>query len=217
MNVEQARFNMIEQQVRPWDVLDTDVLDLLMTIKREEFVPATYRDLAFADMEVPLGSDAVMMAPKIEARVLQELRLRKSDKVLEIGTGSGYMAALMAAKAGHVTTVEIVPQLAEQARANLRKAGINNVTVETGNGAEGLPAQAPFDVIVVSGGMLDVPKLLLEQLRVGGRLMAFVGEAPVQSAQLVVCIEPGRFRTTNVFETLVPMLNRVPSRSRFEF
>ena len=144
MNVEQARFNMIEQQIRPWEVLDQGVLDLLQVVKREEFVPPAFRSIAFADTEIPLGHGAVMLAPKIEAKMLQELQIKPSDKVLEIGAGSGYMAALLAAKAEHVFTVEIEPDLAEMARANLKRQGVDNVTVEEGDGARGWAAHAPY-------------------------------------------------------------------------
>lgn len=217
MNIEQARFNMIEQQIRPWEVLDPQVLDLLFVVKREDFVPAAYRALAFADMEIPLGHGQVMLAPKIEARLLQELTVKKTDKVLEIGTGSGYMAALLAARAEHVVTLELVPELAETARQNLERAGIANVTVEAGNGAHGRPQQAPFDVIVLSGSVPALPADLLKQLRVGGRLAAVVGEAPVMEAQLVTCTAEGVFNTVNLFETVVPVLNQVEPKSRFEF
>ncbi len=212
MNVEQARFNMIEQQIRPWDVLDTEVLDLMMAVRREDFVPVAHRALAFADVQIPLGHGARMLEPKVEARILQELRLRKTDKVLEIGTGSGYLAALMAAQAGHVVSVEIVPELAARARLNLEAVGIGNVTVETGDGAAGWPTRAPYDAIVVAAGVREIPAAWLEQLKVGGRLVAFVGEAPVQTAQLVTCTSPGQFKTVSVFETLLAPLANAPAR-----
>lgn len=142
-NMEQARFNMIEQQIRPWNVLDQDVLDLLSEVRREEFVPAAHQALAFADLEIPLGEGAVMLAPKMEAKLLQELAVQPKDKVLEIGTGSGYMAALLAAKADQVTSVEISPSIAKTAKANLAKAGISNVSVEVGDGVHGWAAGAP--------------------------------------------------------------------------
>ena len=157
MNIEQARFNMIEQQIRPWEVLDPNVLDLLFVVKREDFAPAAYRNLAFADMELPIGQGQVMLAPRVEARLMQELGLKKTDKVLEIGTGSGYMAALMAARAEHVVTVECRPELAEMARTNLNNAGIGNVTVETGCGANGWASRGPYDAIVLSGSVSSFP------------------------------------------------------------
>ena len=207
MNIEQARFNMIEQQIRPWDVLDPAVLDLLFVVKREDFVPAAYRSLAFADLEVPLGEGQAMLAPKLEAKLLQELGIRKTDKVLEIGTGSGYMAALLAARAEHVVSVEVRPALAEAARQNLARAGVSNVTVETGDGSSGWSQRGPYDAIVVSGSVSAIPDALLKQLRVGGRLAAVVGEAPVMEAQLITCTAEGVYNTVNLFETVVPPLD----------
>ncbi len=217
MNIEQARFNMIEQQIRPWEVLDPQVLDLLFVVKREDFVPDAYRNLAFADMEIPLGSGQAMLAPKIEAKLLQELDITKTDKVLEIGTGSGYMAALLAARAEHVVTVESRPELAEVARRNLERAGVNNVTVEVGNGANGWAQRGPYDAIVVSASLPAVPAALLRQLRVGGRLAVIVGEAPVMEAQLITCSAEGVYNTVNLFETVVPALDGVEARSAFSF
>jgi len=217
MNIEQARFNMIEQQIRPWEVLDPQVLDLLFVVKREDFVPSAYRSLAFADMEIPLGHGQVMLAPRVEARLLQEIGLKKTDKVLEIGTGSGYMAALLAAKADHVVTVELVPELALGARESLERAGVTNVTVEVGNGAEGWPQRGPYDAIVLSGSVPVLPAEILKQLRVGGRLVAVVGEAPVMEAQMITCTAEGVYNTVNLFETVVPPLAKVAPKSHFEF
>jgi protein-L-isoaspartate(D-aspartate) O-methyltransferase len=217
MNIEQARFNMIEQQIRPWEVLDPQVLDLLFVVKREDFVPSAYRNLAFADMEIPLGEGQVMLAPRVEARLLQELAIKKTDKVLEIGTGSGYMAALLAARAEHVVTVECRPALAEFARENLAKAGISNVTIETACGAQGCSARGPFDAIVVSASLPVVPEALLKQLRVGGRLAVVVGEAPVMEAQLITCTGEGLYQTVNLFETVLPALDGVSAKSSFSF
>lgn len=217
MNLEQARYNMVEQQIRPWAVLDVDVLDLLRIVRREEFVPAAWRKLAFADVEVPLGHGAAMLAPKIEAHALQALGLRKHDRVLEIGTGSGYMAALLAAHAERVWSVEIVPELAAQARANLERHGIVNVSVETGDGVPGLPAHAPYDVIMVSGGLPSVPQELLAQLKVGGRMFAIVGERPAMTAQLIVRETETAFRTVGLLETQTQPLQNAPARPRFVF
>ena len=169
MNIEQARFNMIEQQIRPWEVLDQDVLNLLAIVKRENFVPAAYRNIAFADLEIPLPGGERMLAPKIEARILQELAIHKGETVLEIGTGSGYMAALLAHRGRSVTTVEIAPELADFAKQNLAANGVTNVEVITGDGALGWNQGAPYDVICVSGGLPVIPQEFLEQLKIGGR------------------------------------------------
>jgi protein-L-isoaspartate(D-aspartate) O-methyltransferase len=217
MNIEQARFNMIEQQIRPWDVLDPRVLDLLFVVKREDFTPPAYRNLAFADMEIPLGSGQTMLAPKIEAKMLQELGLKNTDKVLEIGTGSGYMAALLAARSEHVVTVESRPELAEMAKQNLERAGITNVTIEIGDGAKGWSQRGPYDAIVVSGSLPSVPDALLKQLRVGGKLAVVVGEAPVMEAQLITCTADGIYNTVNLFETVIQPLDGIAAKASFTF
>ncbi len=206
MNLEQARYNMVEQQLRPWEVLDPNVLDLLYVVRREEFVPQAYRQLAFADTEIPLGHDATMLPPKIEARALQALKIRKSDRVLEIGTGSGYMAALLAAHAAHVWTVEIVPELAEAAASRFKRLGIHNIGVSHGDASAGWPAQAPYDVIMVSGALPELPKSLLDQLKTGGRLLGFVGEAPLMEARLITRRSDREFESRVLFETQVPPL-----------
>ena len=217
MNLEQARYNMVEQQIRPWDVLDQEVLDLLMTVKREAFVPPACLKLAFADTAIPLGHGAAMLPPAIEAKILQALQLRKSDKVLEIGTGSGYMAALLGARSDHVVTIEIEPELVTRARENLKQQCADNVTVVEGDGALGWPAQAPYDVIVLSGSICEIPGALLQQLKVGGRLLAVVGSAPLMQAQLVTCVGAGRFQSVTLFETDIPRLRNMPERSEFVF
>jgi len=221
MDFEQARFNMIEQQIRPWDVLDPDVLELLSVVRREDFVPAAHRALAFADLELPIGSSAnssqTMLAPKTEARLLQEVGVRSTDRVLEIGTGTGYMAALLAAKAEYVYTVDIDPALAETARANLARAGAANVVVEVGDGARGWAAHAPYDVIVVSASMPVLPDEFLAQLKVGGRLVAIVGEDPVMEAQLVTRTGENAYNTINLFETAVAPLVNAVQREAFVF
>ncbi|MEO8411009.1 MAG: protein-L-isoaspartate O-methyltransferase [Propionivibrio sp.] len=221
MNIEQARFNMIEQQIRPWDVLDPMVLDLLAVVKREDFVPAAYQDLAFADVELPLADPTIagqtMLTPKIEARMLQELGLRNTDTVLEIGTGSGYMAALLAAKAEYVYSVEIDASLVELARSNLARAGVVNVNVDLGDGAQSWPRHAPYDAIVLSGSTSVLPESLLRQLRIGGRLVAVVGESPAMELQLVMRADENAFTTISVLETVVAPLVNAAQRDRFVF
>ena len=221
MSIEKARFNMIQQQIRPWQVLDQGVLSLLSVVKREDYVPEAYKDLAFADVEVPLSASGtagqVMLAPKMEARILQELAIRNTDKVLEIGTGSGYMAALLAAKAEFVYTVEIDQDLVDNARRNLKQAGVANVSVDVGDGAQGWSLYAPYDVIVLSGSTPTLPDSLLRQLKIGGRLAAIVGEAPAMQLQLVTRTEEDAFNTINVLETVVAPLSNVLHREKFIF
>lgn len=217
MNFEKARFNMVEQQIRPWEVLDPDVLDLLMTVKREEFVPASARALAFADVEIPIGHGQVMLKPVIEGKILQAVQLKRADSVLEIGTGSGFFAALLAARVEWVRSIEIEPDLVRLASVNLSRNHVDNVIIEEGDGTEGWASRAPYDVIVVSGGLHFVPQALLEQLKVGGRLFAFVGEAPVMKARLVTCEAEGRFRNEDIFETVVPMLKTASRHETFRF
>lgn len=217
MNIEQARFNMIEQQIRPWNVLDQDVLDLLHVVKREQFVPEAYKSLAFVDSEIPLPAGEAMFTPKVEARIMQELQVKKHETVLEIGAGSGYMAALLAHKARHVVSVEIVPELAELAKRNLAAAGVVNVSVELGNGAEGWSNGAPFDVIVISGALELLPEAFLKQVKVGGRIFSIVGEAPVMTAQVTQRVSDTAYDTVKVFETNVKPLQAAPVPSRFTF
>jgi len=221
MNIEKARFNMIQQQIRPWDVLDSDVLALLSVVKREDYVPAEHKDLAFADVEIPLKAHAqpgqTMLAPRVEARLLQELALKNTDKVLEIGTGSGYMAALLAAKAEFVYSVEIDPELVDLARTNLQKAGVANVSVDLGDGALGWDLYAPYDAIVVSASIPMLPEALLRQLKIGGRLVAIVGEEPAMEAQLVKRTDENAFSTVNLFETVVVPLVNAQQSGKFVF
>ncbi|MBS1198591.1 MAG: Protein-L-isoaspartate(D-aspartate) O-methyltransferase:O-methyltransferase, family 3 [Proteobacteria bacterium] len=206
MNPEQARFNMIEQQIRPWQLIDQRVLDCLYVVKREDFVPPAYRALAFADMEIPIGQSQAMLPPRLDARFLQELNLKPDDRVLEIGTGSGYLAALIAASAAEVVTIECVPELALQAQRRLESHGFSNVTVVAGDGLAGWPQGAPYDAIVLAGAVLEVPAALLAQLKVGGRLLAVIGEAPAMQVQRVDCIEMGVFSKVALFETMIPPL-----------
>ncbi len=221
MNLEQARFNMIEQQIRPWDVLDTEVLHLLSVVKREDFVPLAHKALAFVDMEIPLRSTPdqapSMLAPRVEARMLQDMAVRKHEKVLEIGTGSGYMAALLAHRAQRVISLEIEPELVTRARDNLQKAGIQNADVMQADGVKGLPEQGPFDVIVLSGSVAEVPSALLAQLKVGGRLMAIVGDLPMMRATLITRTSDAEYTTTQAWDTVAPRLLNFPEHSRFTF
>jgi protein-L-isoaspartate(D-aspartate) O-methyltransferase len=217
MNFDQARFNMVEQQIRPWEVLDQDVLDLLYVVPREGFVPSGSKKLAFSDIEVPIGEGERMWAPKIEARVLQALGLRKSDRVLEVGTGSGYLTALLAHRAAHVYSVEIRPQLAEFGRTNITRHGVDNVTLEIGDGARGYGRWAPYDVIVLTGSTPVMPQSVLEQLAPGGRAFAVVGDAPVMSARLVTCTGKRTFKQVDLFETVIAPLQNAEQPARFRF
>ena len=224
MNVEQARFNMIEQQIRPWDVLDAHVLDLLAAVRREDFVPPAHRALAFADLEIPLkpGEQAVaagqvMLAPRVEARMLQDLQVAKHEKVLEIGTGSGFMAALLGHRAQRVLSLEIDDELARTAHANLQRSGVLNVEVRTADGARtDLSAHGPFDVIVLSGSVAELPDALLALLKPGGRLMAIVGDEPVMRATLVQRTEAG-LASSQPWDTIAPRLLNFPEPLRFRF
>jgi protein-L-isoaspartate(D-aspartate) O-methyltransferase len=217
MNVERARFNMIEQQIRPWDVLDPEVLALLAVVRREDFVPEAYRALAFVDMEVPLPEGQCMLAPKVEARLLQELQLQRPDTVLEIGAGSGYMAALLAHRARRVISLEIRPALARLAAANLDRAAIDAAAVRCVDGAAGLPTEAPFDAILLSGSVAEVPRPLLEQLKVGGRLIAIVGDEPVMRARLYTRAGEAAWSQVDLFDTVAPRLQGFPEPSAFSF
>ncbi|MDP9043563.1 MAG: protein-L-isoaspartate O-methyltransferase [Pseudomonadota bacterium] len=217
MNIEQARFNMIEQQIRPWDVLDLGVLDLLAVVKREDFVPPLHRALAFVDTEVPLPGGQCMLAPKVEARLLQELAVRKHERVLEIGAGSGYMAALLAHRAQQVTSLEIDADLAAFASTNLKRAGVMNATVLNVDGAQGLAAEGPFDAIVLSGSVAEVPEAILSQLKVGGRLAAIVGGEPVMRALLITRTEQRGLERRVLFDTAAQRLRHFPEPTRFHF
>ena len=231
MNNEQARFNMIEQQIRPWEVLDNQVLSLLAVVKREDFVPLAHKALAFVDMEIPLTSqlqqhpDQCMLAPKVEARILQDVAVQKHEKVLEIGTGSGYMAALLGHRGQQVITLEIDPTLAQTARDNLQKAGIHNAEVRTGDGAANFskavsgsdPLRGPFDVIVLSGSVVEVPPALLAALKVGGRLSAIVGSEPVMRATLITRVADDAWRTVQAWDTVAAPLLNFPVPSKFHF
>ena len=218
---ERLRFNMIEQQIRPWDVHDSQVLELLSSIRREDYVPAAHRALAFFDMELPLGDGSVpgqtMLAPKVEARLLNDLHVQKHETVLEIGTGSGFMAALLAHQAARVLTLEIDPTLAERATATLRRNGVANVDVRQADGSKPLPSGPTFDVIVLSGSVAQVPQNLLGSLNIGGRLAAIVGQEPMMRAHFVTRTSESHWDVTQPWDTVAPRLLNFPEPSRFNF
>lgn len=221
---EQARYNMVEQQIRPWNVLDEAVLELLATVRREEFVPPAYQGAAFIDTQIPLNPSVeeaerlgqVMLAPRVDARMFQDLQVQSTDRVLEIGAGSGYMAALLAARAERVVSLEIVPELAEFARENLRSAGVDNAEVRQSDGALDPIPDGPFDVIVLSGSVAEIPQRLLGLLRDGGRLGAFVGHMPMMRATFVRR-QGDRYETTQPWDVVVPRLRHFPEPTRFKF
>ncbi len=216
-NMEQARFNMIEQQIRPCEVLERRILELLKHVRREHFMPAGKKGLAFADMEIPLGYDgAAMWQPKLEARTVQELHLTRNDRVLEVGTGSGYLTALLSALAGHVTSVEIVPELNAMARQNLAACHRDNILLETGDAAHGW-GSGTYDAIVLTGSTPALPAVFRDSLNIGGRLFAIVGDAPAMEAKLITRVAPDTFETVNIMETCVAPLRNAEYHRRFVF
>jgi protein-L-isoaspartate(D-aspartate) O-methyltransferase len=217
MNIEQARFNMIEQQIRPWNVLDPAVLALLAVVRREDFVPAAYRPLAFVDCEVPLPEGQNMLAPRVEARLLQELALQRHERVLEIGAGSGYMAALLAHRARSVLSLEIRPALATLASANLQRSGATNVKLRVQDGSRPMPEEGPFDAILLSGSVSSVPQPLLALMAPGGRLVAIVGDEPVMRAVRVRRLSESGFESVELFDTVATRLSGFGEPSRFHF
>lgn len=217
MTLEETRLNMVAQQIRPWNVLDDNVLDLLYKIRREEFVPLANRAMAFVDMEIPLGYGQVMLEPKMEARMLQELHVKKTDKILEVGSGSGYLTALLAEQGAHVYSVEIVPELKAMAEDNLKAHGINNVTIEQGDAARGWSKHEPYDVIVLTASTPVLPEAFKKSLNPGGRLFAIAGEDPIMEALLITCVAPGEFTTTTLFETSTTSLINALQPTRFIF
>jgi protein-L-isoaspartate(D-aspartate) O-methyltransferase len=217
LNMEQARFNMIEQQIRPCDVLEGRILDLLKHVRREHYVPKDMREMAFMDMEIPLGYGASMWQPKLEARTVQELHLTKSDKVLEVGTGSGYLTALLSVLAGHVTSVEIVPELSAMAGQNLQAYRHDNVTLEIGDAARGWGGGTSYDVIVLTGSTPLLPAAFQNSLKIGGRLFAIVGDAPVMEARLITRVAPDTYETVNIMESCVAPLQNALQPERFVF
>ena len=217
IDFERARFNMIEQQIRTWEVLDQNVLDLLFKVRREEFVPDPYSALAFVDMEIPIGHGEKMLQPKLEARMLQELALGSGDRVLEIGTGSGYMTALLASIAGHVYSVDIHPDFTQKAGDKLGAHGLRNVTLETGDAARGWDPHGPYDAILLTGSIPVLAETFKASLKPGGRLLAIVGMAPVMEAQLVTRGAEGAYNTVSLFETCVAPLKNAQQPERFVF
>ncbi len=217
MDIEHVRHNMIEQQIRPWEVLDQRVLDLLSKVKREDFVPAVYRSLAFVDMEIPLGHGEIMWSPKLEARALQSLQLEATDRVLEIGTGSAYLTALLANMAAEVVSVEIEPEFKAEAEKKLAAHGLTNARLEQGDGAQGWQRGAPYDAIVLTGSTPVLPESIQTQLKLGGRLFAVVGEAPVMQAHLITRVGESAWRDAVLFETGLKPLRHAAQAERFVF
>ena len=219
MDLNQARFNMIEQQIRPWEVLDPQVLELLMAVRREDFVPAAHRALAFVDMEIPTGSapGQVMLAPRVQARLVQDLAVKKTDKVLEIGCGTGYTTALLAQLGAQVLALEIDAGLAKQASANLQQAGIANAQVRQADGSQGAASDGPFDVILLSGSVAELPQALLDQLSVGGRLAAIVGDEPMMRATVVTRTGTQSFVSTQPWDANAPRLSGFAETPAFQF
>ena len=221
IDIEHARFNMVEQQIRTWEVLDQQVLDLLFAVRREDFVAPQYRSLAFVDMEIPLADNAPtgerMLAPKLEARMLQELAVKPTDRILEVGTGSGYMTALLAKRGAHVTSVEINPAYSAVAATRLSAHGIANVTLEVGDAARGWSKHAPYDVIVLTGSVPVLADDFQRSLKPGGRLLAIVGEAPAMQARLTTCAGGGAYDSVSLFETCIAALRNAPQPERFVF
>jgi protein-L-isoaspartate(D-aspartate) O-methyltransferase len=217
MDFELARHNMIEQQIRTWDVLDAEVLALLSRVKREDFVPAVYRSLAFADLELPIGHGRKMWQPKLEARVIQELMPAREDRVLEIGTGSGYLTALLAARSLHVTSVEIEAELSAEAARRLARQDINNVSLVVGDGSRGWADKAPYDLIVFTASTPVLPREALAQLKPHGRLFAVVGDAPVMRAQRVTALKNQQYQVETLFETCLDPLVNALEPERFVF
>lgn len=214
---EQARFNMVEQQIRPWQVLDAQVLTVLSNVPRELFVPQAYQALAYADTEIPLGHGETMVPPRVDARLMHDLQLKGTEKVLEIGTGGGYLAALLAGRAQRVVSLEINPELASNARNNLQRAGITNVDVRVADGSTGASGDAPFDAIVLGGSVAEVPQALLQQLKVGGHLLAIVGQEPVMVATLYTRTADAAWSSQALWDHTAPRLQGFTEPTRFKF
>lgn len=215
MNIELARHNMIEQQIRPWEVLDQKVLNLIADVPREEFVPAAYMNLAFCDMNVPIGYNEVMMAPKLEARMLQALDIQRHETVLEIGTGTGYVTTLLAKLARYVYSVDIHGEFVASAQGKLASDGTLNVTIEQADAAQGWGKYAPYEVIAITGSLPMLPMAFQESLAIGGRLFVIVGDAPVMEAKLITRIGQNEYQVQNLFETEMPPLRNAVQPNRF--
>ena len=217
MDIEQARFNMIEQQIRPWDVLNTEVLDVIQSVPREQFVPEEHKKLAFADLEIPIGHDQVMMSPKVEARILQALQILPSDDVLEVGTGSGYLAACLAAMASHVTTVEYHADLSSSARQNCEQNNSTNIEFVVGNVFDQLSSLSTYDLIAVTASVPEYTPQFAKHLNINGRLFIIVGQRPVMSAMLISCVAENEYRQEILFETEIPPLLTSSKEKVFSF
>ncbi len=222
LNLDKARFNMIEQQVRPWDVVDSAVLSLLTAVPRDAFAPPAFRALAYADLALPLTQPAVegecMLPPKVQARLLQDAAVQANETVLHIGTGSGYLAALLGKQARSVRSLEIHPELAARARSLLAAQGVSNVEVLTADAtADGFKAcgTTPVDVIVLSGSVAEVPDALLQRLKVGGRLVTIVGHEPIMRARLITRTAEAGFSTEEPWDFLAPRLLNFPEPTSF--
>jgi protein-L-isoaspartate(D-aspartate) O-methyltransferase len=217
MNFDQARFNMVEQQIRPWEVLDPRVLSLLETIHREDFVPVRYRKLAFADIAVPLDHGQVMMRPKIEARMLQALDLQEDETVLEIGTGSGFITACLASLSKRVVSVEIFEDLHQAALLDLQDKGIRNVELFVGDVMNGWQPEQAHDVVVVTGSVPEVPEQFKGWVNPGGRMFVITGESPAMEAKLLRRLDVTQWAEESLFETDLPRLINAEPPPEFEF
>jgi protein-L-isoaspartate(D-aspartate) O-methyltransferase len=215
LNIELARHNMVEQQVRPWDVLDSRVLEALSSVPREQFVPAAHRALAFADVGLPLGHGEVMMKPVIEGRVLQAVAPARTESVLEIGTGSGFLTACLARLAASVHSIEQHADLADAARERLLAAHVANASVETAEAVNAFEPKQQYDVIVVTGAVFALPQRWRAWVRPGGRLLAIVGASPAQRATLFTLAADGQWTEDGLFETDLPYLSHAAPPQRF--
>ncbi len=217
MNFEIARHNMVEQQIRPWDVSDDRVLELIARAPREDYVPAPYRNIAFADLNIPLGHGEVMMSPKLEARLLQALEIAPTDKILEIGTGSGYLTALLASLGRHVVSIDIEPEFTMTAATKLGRHGVRNITLETGDAARGWDRQQPYDAIIITGSLPILPEAFRQSLAPGGRLIAIVGQSPAMEVIRLRRVDAVAFREDSLFETDLPPLRNAIEPAKFVF